>query len=158
MGGAARKVDTHQKATRLLNNTYVVDKLSHSRSNDLPPPAKFKQLKKRNKQNEGIITNNGWTATYPTIAIQGPIRNPIVGNFTTGQFIALSGTYASTDVINIDLDQKLITLNGASARNLLTGNSQWFAADPGVSEFYLSGTNTVSGQTAATVSYRSAYI
>ena len=108
--------------------------------------------------NYAIITNNGWTATYPTIAIQGPIRNPIVGNFTSGQFIALSGTYASTDVINIDLDQKLITLNGASARNLLTGNSQWFAADPGVSEFYLSGTNTVSGQTAATVSYRSAYI
>ena len=104
------------------------------------------------------IVNNGWATTYPTITIQGPIKNPIVGNFTTGQSIGLSGTYSATDVIYIDLDQKLITLNGVSARNLLLGGSQWFAAPPGTSQFFLSGTNTISGQTVATVSYRSAYI
>jgi hypothetical protein len=103
------------------------------------------------------IANAGWATTYPTITITGPISNPIVGNATTGQYINISGTYANTDTIIIDLYNKLITLNGTSARNLITGNSEWFGAPAGTSQFYYTGTGT-SGITTATVTWYSAFI
>lgn len=104
------------------------------------------------------ITNNGWATTYPVITLNGPITNPILGNTTQGYYITIQGTYANTDIIVIDLDNKLITLNGATARNLISGGSNWFSAPPGTSQFYLTGTGTLAGTTAATVSWRSAYI
>jgi hypothetical protein len=104
------------------------------------------------------ITNNGWATTYPTITLTGPITNPVLGNTTQGNYITLQGTYSNTDTIVIDLDNKLITLNGASARNLVSGGSNWFSAPPGTSQFYMTGTGTLAGTTAATVTWRSAYI
>jgi hypothetical protein len=104
------------------------------------------------------VTNNGWATTYPTITLNGPITNPILGNTTQGYYITIQGTYANTDTIVIDLDSKLITLNGAAARNLISGGSNWFSAPPGTSQFYLTGTGTLAGTTTATVSWRSAYI
>ena len=105
-----------------------------------------------------IVANNGWATTYPVITINGPIKNPTVGNITQGYYITISGTYANTDIIVIDLDQKLVTVNGASARNLVSGASNWFSAPPGNNSFYLTGSNTLAGTTAATVTWRSAYI
>jgi hypothetical protein len=104
------------------------------------------------------ITNNGWATTYPTITLNGPITNPVLGNTTQGYYITLQGTYTNTDTIVIDLDNKLITLNGGAARNLVSGGSNWFSAPPGTSQFYLTGTGTLAGTTAATVTWRSAYI
>jgi len=104
------------------------------------------------------ITNSGWATTYPTITLVGPITNPILGNTTQGYYITLQGTYTNTDTIVVDLDNKLITLNGAAARNLVSGGSNWFSAPPGTSQFYLTGTGTLAGTTAATVTWRNAYI
>lgn len=104
------------------------------------------------------VTNNGWWTTYPTITLNGPIKNPTLGNVTQGDYITITGTFTNTDVIVINLDSKLVTLNGSSARNLLTGTSNWFSAPPGTSQFYLTGTSTVAGITSATVTWRSAYI
>jgi hypothetical protein len=104
------------------------------------------------------VTNNGWATTYPTITLNGPITNPTVGNSTTGNYITVTGTYANTDSVVINLDSKLITVNGVSARNLVAGNSTWFGAAPGNNAFYLTGASTLAGTTAATVSWRSAYI
>jgi hypothetical protein len=62
-----------------------------------------------------------------------------------------------SDIILIDLQYKTILLNGNPARNLLLGSSQWFAAAPGTSSYYFTGTGTTVGQTNATVQWNNAY-
>ena len=104
------------------------------------------------------VTNDGWATTYPQITLVGPIKNPTLGNVTQGNYITISGNFANTDTIVIDLDLKLVTLNGAAARNLVSGGSNWFSAPPGSNQFYLTGTNTLAGTTSATVTWRNAYI
>lgn len=104
------------------------------------------------------VQNNGWATTYPVITIGGPITNPTVGNSTSGNYITVTGIYTSSDIITVDLDSKLITVNGNAARNLVTGTSTWFGAVPGANVFYLTGSGTLAGTTSATVSWRSAYI
>lgn len=104
------------------------------------------------------ITNSGNWTTYPVITITGPALNPTIGNITTGQYITVNYGLANTDTLVIDLDQKLITLNGNSARNLIAGNSQWFGAPPGTSNFYFTANTYTIGTTAASVVYRSAWV
>jgi phage-related protein len=103
------------------------------------------------------ISNIGWATTYPTITINGPITNPVIGNSTTGNTLYFTGTYSALDVLEIDLYNQLITLNGNPARNLLISGT-WFAAPPGNSNFFFTGTGTLAGTTQATVSWYSAYI
>lgn len=104
------------------------------------------------------IVNNGWWTTYPTITITGPALNPTLGNVTTGQYITVNYALANTDTLVIDLAQRLITLNGSSARNLIAGNSQWFGAPPGTSYFYFTANTYTTGVTTASVTYRSAFV
>jgi phage-related protein len=103
------------------------------------------------------IQNIGWATTYPTITINGPITNPVIGNSTSGNTLYFTGTYSALDVLEIDLYNQLITLNGNPARNLLISGT-WFAAPPGNSNFFFTGTGTLAGTTQATVSWYSAYI
>lgn len=103
------------------------------------------------------ISNIGWATTYPIITINGPITNPVVGNSTSGDTLYFTGTYSSSDILEIDLYNQLITLNGAPARNLLISGT-WFDAPPGNSLFFFTGTGTLAGTTQATVSWYSAYI
>lgn len=104
------------------------------------------------------VNNAGWATTYPTITVNGPINNPTLGNLTQGTYITINGAYSNTDVIAVDLDNKVVTVNGVSARNLLAGGSNWFSAQPGNNLFYLTGTGTLAGTTAGSVSWRNAYI
>ena len=104
------------------------------------------------------VVNSGWATTYPTITINGPINNPTVGNLTQGSYITINGSYTNTDVIVVNLDSKLITVNGVSARNLLAGNSTWFSAQVGTNLFYLTGTGTLAGTSSASISWYNAYI
>lgn len=103
------------------------------------------------------ITNNGWTDTYPTITITGPITNPTIGNQTQNKALNFVGTFSSSDALVVDLYNKLITLNGQPARNLLI-SGDWFSAQPGNNQFYFVGTGTLAGTTEATVVWHSAYI
>lgn len=104
------------------------------------------------------INNVGWVTTYPVITINGPVTSPTVGDITTGAYITVNTSLTNTDSLVIDLDQKLVTLNGSPVRNLVAGNSQWFGAPPGISNYYFTGGSLVGGVTAASVTYRSAYI
>ena len=104
------------------------------------------------------VNNAGWATTYPVITITGPIINPIIGSTTQGNYITVQGSYANTDTIVVDLAQRLVTINGSSARNLVSGGSNWFWAQPGVNQFYLSGTGTLTGTTSATVTWFNAYV
>jgi hypothetical protein len=103
------------------------------------------------------ISNIGWATTYPTITIQGPITNPVIGNTTSGNTLNFTGTYSALDTLEIDLYNQLITLNGNPARNLLISGT-WFDAPPGNSNFFFTGSSTLAGTTQATVSWYSAYI
>jgi hypothetical protein len=105
------------------------------------------------------ISNNGWATTYPLITLNGPIDNPILGNQTTNEYLNFTVSMDSLDVLVVDLYNKLITLNGVSARNLLT-SGVWFAAPPGNSIFTLEGDSgsTVINQTVATIEFQSAFI
>lgn len=103
------------------------------------------------------IANNGWTDTYPTITLNGPITNPTLGNFTQNAALNFNVTLSSSDAFVIDLYNKLITLNGQPARNTLISGS-WFSASPGNNSYYLTGTGTLAGTTQAVVTWQSAYI
>jgi hypothetical protein len=105
------------------------------------------------------ITNTGWATAYPIITINGPITNPQIGSVTSGDSLTFDGTYSDTDFIEVDLYNKLITLNGVSARNLLTSGT-WFSAPPGNSNFFLTGlaASTLVNVTKAVVEWNSAYI
>ena len=105
------------------------------------------------------VNNIGWGTAYPTITLYGPIINPVLGNQTTNNYLTFNCTLLSTDVLEIDLYNKLITLNGVSARNLLQSGT-WFDAPPGESVFTLSGqagSQTIN-QTRAIINWYSAYI
>ena len=104
------------------------------------------------------VNNIGWATTYPTITITGPITNPTIGSTTQNQYITIQGTYASTDTIIVNLAQRLVTINGSPARNLVVGGSNWFSAQPGSNSFYLTGSGYTLGVTAATVAWYNAYI
>jgi Phage tail protein len=104
------------------------------------------------------ILNSGTVATGPTITINGPGSALTVGNLTTNQLITINYNSSATDVFVLDLLNKTITLNGSPARNLMSGLSQWFMADPGTSQFYFNASNPVVGQTQATVTWQNAYV
>ena len=105
-----------------------------------------------------IVTNLGWATTYPTVTINGPITNPTITSNSTNQFITINTTLAAADSLVIDLNNRLVTLNGSPVRNLMAGNSQWFGCPPGNTGIGLSGTSTTIGVTAATLTYSSAYV
>jgi hypothetical protein len=91
--------------------------------------------------------------------LNGPITNPVLGNQTEGFALNFNCALSSADILVIDLYNKLITLNGNPARNLLI-SGQWFSAQPGTNLFYLTGNagSTLVGTTGATVTWQSAYI
>lgn len=103
------------------------------------------------------VTNNGWATTNPTITVVGPVTNPSITNTTTGQYLTVNVTIGSSDSLVFDLENKNITLNGSSARNLLATGSQWFGAPSGTTQFSFSGVSGSSG-TTATIVYRNAYV
>jgi len=103
------------------------------------------------------VTNSGWTDTYPTIDLKGPITNPELGNLTQNAQLNFTCTLISTDHLVVDLYNKLVTLNGQPARNLLA-SGEWFSAQPGNNTFTVDGTYTAIGDTAVTITWNSAYI
>ena len=103
------------------------------------------------------VTNNGWTDAYPTITLNGPITNPVLGNSTQNASLDFNVTLSSVDYLVVDLYNKLITLNGQPARNLLIEGT-WFSAQAGNNDFYLTGVGTLAGTTQAVVTWNSAYV
>ena len=105
------------------------------------------------------VTNNGWANAYPVIDLNGPIINPRVGNQTQNAYLQFNGTYTASDHLVIDLYNKLVTLNGLPARNLLDSGT-WFSASPGDNIFYLTGDfgSTEINVTQATVTWNSAFV
>ena len=104
-----------------------------------------------------LITNDGWTTTYPEITIQGPAINPKVTNVTAGAFLLIDATIGTNDQLVLNTDYRTVTLNGVNRRALLNNSSTWFAAPPGTSYYTFTATGT-DGNTACVVTWRNAYI
>lgn len=104
-----------------------------------------------------LITNDGWTTTYPEITIQGPAVNPKITNVTAGAFLLIDATIGTNDQLVLNTDYRTVTLNGVNRRALLNNSSTWFAAPPGTSYYTFTATGT-DGNTACVVTWRNAYI
>jgi hypothetical protein len=105
----------------------------------------------------GTVTNAGNYETWPTFTLTGTMNAPVITNTTTGEklsFPLVSLTGSDTLVVNSDL--RTVTLNGASARNLLSTDSTWFSFDPGVTTSITA--SVASGTGLCTINYRDAYI
>ena len=104
------------------------------------------------------VTNSGTTTTYPTITINGPVTNPVVGSVTQNAYLYFNYTMNAGDVIVVDLYNRTVLLNGVPARNLLLGASLWFNAQVGINLFYFTGTSYTIGTTTAVVTWQNAYV
>ena len=73
-----------------------------------------------------VVVNTGTEIVFPTITITGIVHNPIITNVTTGLAFQLSITTSSTsDVIAIDMDSEVVTLNGATIMNNISTENWW---------------------------------
>ena len=104
-----------------------------------------------------LITNYGWTTTYPVITIIGPCIDPRIDDVTTGEFLQFDTTMVANDTLVINTDLRTVTLNGVSRRAILNNSSTWFAAPPGTSYYTFTADGT-DGNTSCLVQWRSAYI
>lgn len=105
----------------------------------------------------GIITNDGWWTSYPTITITGPAINPRIINASTGATILIDYSLSATDTLVIDTDYRTVTINGVNRRAILNNDSTWFAAPPGTSLYQFRANGTGIG-TSCIVNWRNAYI
>jgi len=105
----------------------------------------------------GVVSNNGWATTYPTITISGPATNPSILNLTTNQVLTANVVMGVNDVLVFDLENKTVLLNGTSVRNTLAGNSQWFGAGVGATNISFAASGS-SSSTSATITYQNAYV
>lgn len=78
-----------------------------------------------------VITNAGDAYIYPQIKIEGKVTNPIITNVTENKFVKINVTTSSTDELIIDLNERIVTLNGSSILSYRTLDSSWWGLSPG---------------------------
>jgi len=85
------------------------------------------------------VNNTGNAPSFPTLFLRGILTDPYILNSTTGEFMQLDVTTTNgDDVIEIDMLNKTITLNGTSILGSKIGDSTWWALQPGVNNIYFS--------------------
>jgi hypothetical protein len=105
----------------------------------------------------GIATNIGTIPTPPYLHLAGPATNPTVQHDATGRFLKFNIALSTSDFLDVDFDDRTITLNGTASRyDTLDPASQWWSLDPGDNaiSFFADGT---SSQTLATLTWQSAW-
>jgi hypothetical protein len=108
--------------------------------------------------NKGTATNAGNIYSSPIVTIQGPATNPVISYVEGSVDFTCTVTLGASDVLVIDMFNRLVTLNGSAARNLVTNASRWWdipANSTATIYFYASSTTTSS---TATVNWSNAYI
>lgn len=98
-----------------------------------------------------VVNYTGTWEEYPTIAIAGPITNPIITNWTTGESIGLTYGIIAGEVVVFDLtyERKSVTssLNGSLAGYISTSDLATFHLAPGVNNLSISGYGTTTATT-----------
>lgn len=102
--------------------------------------------------------NAGKATTFPVLTITGPIDNPTVQNVTTGQFITFAITLGSTDVLTVDMTNRVVQLNGGgNLRGSVTNVPPWWGLIPGSNTVQFSANTTKTGS-QLTVAWASAWV
>jgi hypothetical protein len=108
--------------------------------------------------NTGSATNAGNIYSSPVITILGPATNPTIGYVEGNAALTVNVALSASDVLVVDMANRLVTLNGSAARNLVANSSEWWDIPAGsTATVYFSATGSTSG-TYATVNWRNAYI
>jgi hypothetical protein len=98
--------------------------------------------------------NAGDFETRPVITVQGPVSGPSLESTATGQSISFSNlTLQPTDVLTVDLYNKIARLNGSIV--LADVTSVWWVIPPGGTDFIYGG--SFGSASSATVTYRDAW-
>lgn len=78
-----------------------------------------------------IVTNSGNAIVFPVIELHDEAHDPIITNQTTGETFALEISMADGDVIEIDMGNRTVTLNGSNIMGNRTADSTWWGLTPG---------------------------
>lgn len=156
-----RYYDYTVRSTDLTNATAVAGRTYNRVYDTAPQPADNPSQNGMSygggSSSANLITNDGWTTTYPVFTIQGPCINPKVTDVTNGAFLLIDATLGDDDTLVLNTDLRTVTLNGVSRRALLNNSSTWFAAPSGTSYYTFIATGT-TGNTACVVTWQNAYI
>jgi len=77
------------------------------------------------------VLNSGNATVFPVIELHDESHNPIITNLTTGETFALDISTADGDLIEIDMSNRTVTLNGSSIMGNRTDDSTWWGLTPG---------------------------
>lgn len=107
------------------------------------------------------ITAGGDAVTWPLLTIYGPITDPVVANFTTGQEVALVGSINSGNTLHIDPRRRLAYLNDdptASVYHWTDGaRTSWWGLIPGPNAIGITGDDTTD-ETRLGLTWRDAWL
>lgn len=78
-----------------------------------------------------LIQNTGTITVYPQIILKGKFTNPKITNTTTKQFIQINRTTTGDDEIRIDMNERIITLNGVTIASDKSMDSTWWSLPSG---------------------------
>lgn len=108
----------------------------------------------------GIIqaVNAGNYPAPALLTIAGPCANPIVSNDTLGKALKFLITLGASDVLTVELDMRLVTLNQTANRNNVIdfANQGWFLLQPGNNTIRFNA-NAYTAAAQLTVAFRSAW-
>lgn len=85
--------------------------------------------------NPVIINNTSNIYVYPIIELNGKFTNPKISNVVTGDYIKLTTSTSSGDLIEIDTKNRTVVLNGGSI--LPSKSGSWINIAPGGNTFRL---------------------
>lgn len=91
-----------------------------------------------------LLTNAGDYQTFAVIKITGPCTRPRVTLQSTGEYMSINLTLKAGDVLLIDMQNQLITFNGANRNNAVDVGSSFFDCPPGDSSFGFGSSDSVS--------------
>lgn len=104
-----------------------------------------------------VIENTGDTYLNPQIILTGVFTNPRITNITENKFIQVDLTTAPGDVLNIDLQNRTITLNGGSVLASRNADSSWWGLRPGNNTIELTSDDS-DDDTSAILRWRSQFL
>lgn len=76
-----------------------------------------------------MITIGSIDNVYPIWELKGPAVNPQLSNITTNTTLSYSGTVTASQILKVDMLNKIVTLNGSSVINNVSG--EWVYFKPG---------------------------
>jgi phage-related protein len=108
--------------------------------------------------NQNTVTNSGNIYSSPVIQIIGPVVNPVIGYVEGNAYLQANVSLGASDSLVVDMGNRLVTLNGSAARNLVSNNSEWWDIPANSTATINFSAQSSTAGASATVNWRNAYI